>query len=194
MFQVVSLEKFRSLQDKLLLLDLAVSAHDGNAITAVNIFTLFSVNSIDKWNSWQHSVSFRFSSIWRGHSVKVSLVQTLDWSNLVQGWSHLVQDQSMVCVDPLFSYVELLFRVLESRQTALRHFIQYLTEIQDQKLLLELFRSVPVSTCINSITCVHLYCLSPPADIHFCLSSELLVGPMTWRYVEHTADTLVVSV
>ncbi|KAG7233580.1 hypothetical protein INR49_006855 [Caranx melampygus] len=32
--KVVSLEKFRSLQDKLLLLDFAVSAHDGNVITA----------------------------------------------------------------------------------------------------------------------------------------------------------------
>ncbi|XP_041660941.1 spermatogenesis-defective protein 39 homolog [Cheilinus undulatus] len=34
----VSLEKFRSLQDKLLLLDSAVSAHDGNVITAVLIY------------------------------------------------------------------------------------------------------------------------------------------------------------
>ncbi|XP_053345506.1 spermatogenesis-defective protein 39 homolog [Clarias gariepinus] len=33
-----SLEKFRSLQDKLLLLDEAVSAHDGNVITAVLIY------------------------------------------------------------------------------------------------------------------------------------------------------------
>uniref|UniRef100_G3PKG6 Spermatogenesis-defective protein 39 homolog n=1 Tax=Gasterosteus aculeatus aculeatus TaxID=481459 RepID=G3PKG6_GASAC len=32
--KVVSLEKFRSLQDKLLLLDYAVNAHDGNVITA----------------------------------------------------------------------------------------------------------------------------------------------------------------
>lgn len=34
----VSLEKFRSLQDKLYLLDSAVSAHDGNVITAVLIY------------------------------------------------------------------------------------------------------------------------------------------------------------
>lgn len=34
-FQAVSLETFRSLQDKLCLLDVAVSAHDGNIITAV---------------------------------------------------------------------------------------------------------------------------------------------------------------
>lgn len=36
----MSLEKFRSLQDKLLLLDFAVSAHDGNVITAVTLFTV----------------------------------------------------------------------------------------------------------------------------------------------------------
>ncbi|MEQ2213630.1 hypothetical protein XENOCAPTIV_018137, partial [Xenoophorus captivus] len=36
-YKAVSLEKFRSLQDKLLLLDLAVAAHDGNAITAVKL-------------------------------------------------------------------------------------------------------------------------------------------------------------
>ncbi|KAM7368463.1 hypothetical protein PAMP_014677 [Pampus punctatissimus] len=76
--KVVSLEKFRSLQDKLLLLDFAVSAHDGNVITAVLIY----------------------------------LKRTL-------------------CKD-------VLFRELESRQTALRHFIHYLTETRDQLLLLEL--------------------------------------------------------
>uniref|UniRef100_A0A3Q1GJ69 Spermatogenesis-defective protein 39 homolog n=1 Tax=Acanthochromis polyacanthus TaxID=80966 RepID=A0A3Q1GJ69_9TELE len=35
---------------------------------------------------------------------------------------------------------EVLFRELESRQTALRHFIHYLTETKDQRLLLELLR------------------------------------------------------
>ncbi|XP_034556015.1 spermatogenesis-defective protein 39 homolog isoform X2 [Notolabrus celidotus] len=78
----VSLEKFRSLQDKLLLLDFAVSAHDGNVITAVLIF----------------------------------LKRTL-------------------CK-------EVLFRELESRQVALRHLIQYLTETKDQRLLLELLRAL----------------------------------------------------
>ncbi|XP_028252659.1 spermatogenesis-defective protein 39 homolog isoform X2 [Parambassis ranga] len=78
--KVVSLEKFRSLQDKLLLLDFAVSAHDGNVITAVLIY----------------------------------LKRTLS--------------------------KEVLFRELESRQTALRHFIHYLTESREQKLLLELLR------------------------------------------------------
>ncbi|XP_074541192.1 spermatogenesis-defective protein 39 homolog [Halichoeres trimaculatus] len=78
----VSLEKFRSLQDKLLLLDFAVSAHDGNVITAVLIF----------------------------------LKRTLS--------------------------KEVLFRELESRQTALRHLIHYLTETRDQRLLLELLRSL----------------------------------------------------
>uniref|UniRef100_A0A3Q1HRY3 Spermatogenesis-defective protein 39 homolog n=1 Tax=Anabas testudineus TaxID=64144 RepID=A0A3Q1HRY3_ANATE len=80
--QVVSLEKFRSLQDKMCLLDVSVSAHDGNVITAVLIY----------------------------------LKRTLS--------------------------KDVLFRELESRQTALRHFIHYLTETRDQRLLLELLRSL----------------------------------------------------
>uniref|UniRef100_H2MVB8 Spermatogenesis-defective protein 39 homolog n=1 Tax=Oryzias latipes TaxID=8090 RepID=H2MVB8_ORYLA len=80
--KAVSLEKFRSLQDKLLLLDFAVAAHDGNVITAVLIH------------------------------LKRSLRK------------------------------EVLFRELQSRQTALRHFIHYLTESREQKLLLELLRAL----------------------------------------------------
>ncbi|XP_029352052.1 spermatogenesis-defective protein 39 homolog [Echeneis naucrates] len=80
--KVVSLERFRSLQDKLLLLDFSVRAHDGNIITAVLI--------------------------------------------------HLKRTLSK----------EVLFRELESRQTALRHFIHYLTEIRDHRLLLELLRAL----------------------------------------------------
>ncbi|XP_041831469.1 spermatogenesis-defective protein 39 homolog [Melanotaenia boesemani] len=80
--KTVSLEKFRSLQDKLLLLDFAVSANDGNVITAVLIFLKRTLNK------------------------------------------------------------EVLFRELESRQTALRHFIHYLTETGDQSLLLELLRAL----------------------------------------------------
>ncbi|XP_069371052.1 spermatogenesis-defective protein 39 homolog isoform X2 [Paralichthys olivaceus] len=80
--KTVSLEKFRSLQDKLFLLDFAVSAHDGNVITAILIY----------------------------------LKRTLS--------------------------KEVLFRELESRQTALRHFIHYLSETRDQKLLLELLRTL----------------------------------------------------
>uniref|UniRef100_A0A8C6EXD9 Spermatogenesis-defective protein 39 homolog n=1 Tax=Marmota marmota marmota TaxID=9994 RepID=A0A8C6EXD9_MARMA len=78
--KVCSLERFRSLQDKLQLLEEAVSMHDGNVITAVLIF----------------------------------LKRTLS--------------------------KEILFRELEVRQIALRHFIHFLKEIGDQKLLLELFR------------------------------------------------------
>uniref|UniRef100_A0A3Q4G5K3 Spermatogenesis-defective protein 39 homolog n=1 Tax=Neolamprologus brichardi TaxID=32507 RepID=A0A3Q4G5K3_NEOBR len=37
---------------------------------------------------------------------------------------------------------EVLFRELESRQTALRHFIHYLSETQNQRLLLELHRAL----------------------------------------------------
>ncbi|KAK2889724.1 spermatogenesis-defective protein 39 homolog isoform X1 [Channa argus] len=80
--KVVSLEKFRSLQDKVSLLDIAVSAHDGNVITAVLTY------------------------------LKRSLSK------------------------------EIFFRELESRQTALRHFIHYLTETKDQRLLLELLRAL----------------------------------------------------
>ncbi|XP_029903444.1 spermatogenesis-defective protein 39 homolog [Myripristis murdjan] len=80
--KAVSLEKFRSLQEKLLLLDEAVGVHDGNVITAVLIY------------------------------LKKSLSK------------------------------EVLFRELESRQTALRHFIHYLTESKEQRLLLELYRAL----------------------------------------------------
>ncbi|KAK1874772.1 Spermatogenesis-defective protein 39 like [Dissostichus eleginoides] len=80
--KAVSLEKFRSLQDKLLLLDFSVSANDGNVITAVLIY----------------------------------LKRTLS--------------------------KELLFRELQSRQTALRHLICYLRESRDHRLLQELFRAL----------------------------------------------------
>ncbi|KAM8847418.1 spermatogenesis-defective protein 39 homolog isoform 1-T1 [Synchiropus picturatus] len=78
----VYLERFRTLQDKLALLDAATGRHDGNIITAVLIY----------------------------------LKRTLD--------------------------AEVLFRELEFRQTALRHFISHLTESQDEKLLLDLLRSL----------------------------------------------------
>ncbi|KAM6992798.1 spermatogenesis-defective protein 39 homolog isoform 1-T1 [Tautogolabrus adspersus] len=88
--KAVSLEKFRSRQDKLLLLDSAVSAHDGNVITAVLIF----------------------------------LKRTLS------------KDLVLECVS------EVLFGELESRETALRHLIQYLTETRDNRTLLELLRAL----------------------------------------------------
>ncbi|KAF7651310.1 hypothetical protein LDENG_00112910 [Lucifuga dentata] len=80
--KVVSLEKFRSLQDKLLLLDHAVAAHDGNVITAV-----------------------------------------------------------LICLKKTLS-TEVLFRELESRQTALSHFIHFLSESREQRLLLDLLRTL----------------------------------------------------
>ncbi|XP_029453521.1 spermatogenesis-defective protein 39 homolog [Rhinatrema bivittatum] len=76
----VSLERFRSLKDKLQLLDEAVRLHDGNVITMVLIF----------------------------------LKRTLG--------------------------TEILFRELEVRQVALQHFIHFLRETEDQKLLQALFR------------------------------------------------------
>uniref|UniRef100_A0A3B4UW35 Spermatogenesis-defective protein 39 homolog n=1 Tax=Seriola dumerili TaxID=41447 RepID=A0A3B4UW35_SERDU len=107
--KAVSLEKFRSLQDKLLLLDFGVSAHDGNVITAV------------------------------------------------------------------------LFRELESRQTALRHFIHYLTETRDQRLLLELLR------------CSHLFCIcvlpfspedSAHVQDHYTLMERQIIIEATDRQAE----------
>ncbi|XP_075470779.1 spermatogenesis-defective protein 39 homolog isoform X2 [Ascaphus truei] len=75
-----SLEKFRSLKEKLQLLDEAVRLHDGNVITAVLIFLKKTLNS------------------------------------------------------------EILFRELEVRQAALRHFIHFLREASEQQLLQELLR------------------------------------------------------
>uniref|UniRef100_A0A9J8D2L4 Spermatogenesis-defective protein 39 homolog n=1 Tax=Cyprinus carpio carpio TaxID=630221 RepID=A0A9J8D2L4_CYPCA len=77
-----SLEKFRSLQDKLLLLDEAVAVYDGNVITAVLIF------------------------------LKKSLSK------------------------------EILFRELMARDVALRHYVHYLKEMGEQKLLVELLKAL----------------------------------------------------
>ncbi|NP_001001836.1 spermatogenesis-defective protein 39 homolog [Danio rerio] len=77
-----SMEKFRSLQDKLLLLDEAVSVYDGNVITAVLIY------------------------------LKKSLSK------------------------------EILFRELMPRDVALRHYIHYLKEMGEQKLLVELLKAL----------------------------------------------------
>ncbi|PWA28300.1 hypothetical protein CCH79_00019024, partial [Gambusia affinis] len=104
--QGVTLEKFRSLQDKLLLLDLAVAAHDGNAITAVLIY------------------------------LKRTLCKGLSLRRFCCRWLN-------VTFSPFgFFCSEVLFRELESRQTALRHFIHYLTENREQRLLLELLRAL----------------------------------------------------
>ncbi|CAL8392558.1 unnamed protein product [Arctogadus glacialis] len=80
--KVVSLERFQSLQDKMLLLDKAVDGHDGNIITAILIY------------------------------LKRSLCK------------------------------EVLFRELVGRETALRHYIHYLKESGEQKVLLDLFRAL----------------------------------------------------
>ncbi|XP_078418214.1 LOW QUALITY PROTEIN: spermatogenesis-defective protein 39 homolog [Cetorhinus maximus] len=78
--RMYSLERFRSLNDKLHLVDEAVRTHDGNVITAVLIF------------------------------LKKSLSK------------------------------EVLFRELEYRQVALQHFVHYLKETGEQKLLLEMLK------------------------------------------------------
>ncbi|KAK1795911.1 hypothetical protein P4O66_009016 [Electrophorus voltai] len=80
--KVYSLERFRSLQDKLLLLDEAVSAHDGNVITAVLIY------------------------------LKKSLSK------------------------------EIFFQELMVREIALRHYVHYLKEMEEQKTLVELMKAL----------------------------------------------------
>ncbi|KAA0708760.1 Spermatogenesis-defective protein 39 -like protein [Triplophysa tibetana] len=77
-----SLEKFRSLQDKLLLLDEAVALYDGNVITAVLIYLKKSLNK------------------------------------------------------------DILFRELMSRDVALHHYVHYLKEMGEQKLLVELLKAL----------------------------------------------------
>uniref|UniRef100_A0A665X778 Spermatogenesis-defective protein 39 homolog n=1 Tax=Echeneis naucrates TaxID=173247 RepID=A0A665X778_ECHNA len=122
--KVVSLERFRSLQDKLLLLDFSVRAHDGNIITAVLI--------------------------------------------------HLKRTLSK----------EVLFRELESRQTALRHFIHYLTEIRDHRLLLELLskRRDFLKSCLNLP-------FSPEESAHvqdhYTLLERQIIIEATDRLAEH---------
>uniref|UniRef100_A0A665X6I7 Spermatogenesis-defective protein 39 homolog n=1 Tax=Echeneis naucrates TaxID=173247 RepID=A0A665X6I7_ECHNA len=122
--KVVSLERFRSLQDKLLLLDFSVRAHDGNIITAY-----------------------------------------------------------FLIID-LFSFLcsEVLFRELESRQTALRHFIHYLTEIRDHRLLLELLRRDFLKSCLNLP-------FSPEESAHvqdhYTLLERQIIIEATDRLAEH---------
>uniref|UniRef100_A0A672RFX3 Spermatogenesis-defective protein 39 homolog n=1 Tax=Sinocyclocheilus grahami TaxID=75366 RepID=A0A672RFX3_SINGR len=78
-------EKFRSLQDKLLLLDEAVAIYDGNLITAVIKYFLESL---------------------------------------------------------FFFFAEILFRELMARDVALRHYVHYLKEMGEQKLLVELLKAL----------------------------------------------------
>uniref|UniRef100_A0AAQ5ZU40 Spermatogenesis-defective protein 39 homolog n=1 Tax=Amphiprion ocellaris TaxID=80972 RepID=A0AAQ5ZU40_AMPOC len=52
---------------------------------------------------------------------------------------------------------EVLFRELESRQTALRHFIHYLTETKDQRLLLELLRFAHTCLPVTPVYLLHLF-------------------------------------
>uniref|UniRef100_UPI00398E77BA spermatogenesis-defective protein 39 homolog n=1 Tax=Pristiophorus japonicus TaxID=55135 RepID=UPI00398E77BA len=80
--RMYSLERFRSLKDKLHLVDEAVRTHDGNVITAVLIF----------------------------------LKKTLS--------------------------KEVLFRELAYRQVALQHFVYYLKETGEQKLLMEMIKAL----------------------------------------------------
>lgn len=55
LLQPFSLEKFRSLQDKLLLLDEAVAVYDGNVITAVSHTCLTLI--------WKHCYDFKMTYI-----------------------------------------------------------------------------------------------------------------------------------
>uniref|UniRef100_A0AAQ5WY81 Spermatogenesis-defective protein 39 homolog n=1 Tax=Amphiprion ocellaris TaxID=80972 RepID=A0AAQ5WY81_AMPOC len=119
------LEKFRSLQDKLLLLDFAVSAHDGNVITAVLIY----------------------------------LKRTLS--------------------------KEVLFRELESRQTALRHFIHYLTETKDQRLLLELLSLLVIHSYLFTVD-FYFFTAKDSAHVqdHYTLLERQIIIEATDRQAE----------
>lgn len=72
---------------------------------------------------------------------------------------------------------EVLFRELESRQTALRHFIQYLSETGQQKVLLQLLGSVLVPP--EPASPAH----SVISPFFFCSSSELWDAQRRQRYV-----------
>lgn len=134
--------------------------------------------TVSVWTLFTAFLLFRFWFIWRGLWVKVSLL-VLVLGQVVRfraspGW---FSDDSGSCssrpgwassVSLWFSSSsEILFRELESRQMALRHFIHYLTETRDQRLLLELLRclfprphsSVYTSTHVDSHlpTFTHLY-------------------------------------
>ncbi|GAB1297671.1 Spermatogenesis-defective protein 39 homolog [Apodemus speciosus] len=109
--KVCSLERFRSLQDKLQLLEEAVSMHDGNVITAVLIFLKRTLSKAE----FTRSKSAAEAVGWPGRRAHI----TSRLSGQLQ---------------------EILFRELEVRQVALRHLIHFLKEIGDQKLLLDLFR------------------------------------------------------
>uniref|UniRef100_A0A7N9AUR7 Spermatogenesis-defective protein 39 homolog n=1 Tax=Mastacembelus armatus TaxID=205130 RepID=A0A7N9AUR7_9TELE len=71
-----------------------------------------------------------------------------EYKDFVSDWSpeetvHRMQQGKVLIYLKRTLSKEVLFRELQSRQMALRHFIHYLTEIRDQRLLLELFRSLP---------------------------------------------------
>lgn len=53
--QVCSLERFRSLQDKLQLLEEAVGMHDGNVITAVSVSCVLACSVAPENKNWFHS-------------------------------------------------------------------------------------------------------------------------------------------
>ncbi|KAK0143995.1 Spermatogenesis-defective protein 39 [Merluccius polli] len=151
--KVVSLERFQSLQDKMLLLDKAVDGHDGNIITA----------------SWG-----------------------------------------------LFPSVEVLFRELVARETALRHYIHYLKESGEQKVLLDLFRALGRTEDVALLqykhhltvtdenkrrdylkTCLGSQCQPPVADCGCTGQLPVSTSSRLWLYwaapsVHHQYKTVVV--
>uniref|UniRef100_A0A8C5ANN1 Spermatogenesis-defective protein 39 homolog n=1 Tax=Gadus morhua TaxID=8049 RepID=A0A8C5ANN1_GADMO len=124
--KVVSLERFQSLQDKMLLLDKAVDGHDGNIITAILIY------------------------------LKRSLCK------------------------------EVLFRELVGRETALRHYIHYLKESGEQKVLLDLF-SLSLSGSVHSLP------FSPEDSLHvqdhYTLLERQIIIEENDKQVERTGQS-----
>ncbi|XP_039526036.1 spermatogenesis-defective protein 39 homolog isoform X1 [Pimephales promelas] len=113
-----SLEKFHSLQDKLLLLDEAVAVYDGNVITAVSCAS--HTNPLQK-----HCHDLETACLHYAYSLILYIL-------ILQVLIYLKRSLSK----------EILFRELMARDVALRHYVHYLKETGEQKLLVELLKAL----------------------------------------------------
>ncbi|KAK2523911.1 Vipas39 [Columba guinea] len=125
--KVCSLERFRSLQDKLVLLDEAVAGNDGNVITA-----------------WVAEFSSELCLQRPFAKASTGLDQFAVCLDSGEGWSGQLRT-AFLCSQVLIFLKrtlrrEILFRELEVRQVALCHLIHFLKESGEQKMLLDLLR------------------------------------------------------
>ncbi|XP_051955146.1 spermatogenesis-defective protein 39 homolog isoform X1 [Xyrauchen texanus] len=128
-----SLEKFRSLQDKLLLLDEAVAVYDGNVITAVTLTSAFIKIIIPIWKCCcdiivTHNKIYSSWNIFLLYLFPVVII-------------HIFQQQVLIYLKKSLSK-EILFRELMARDVALHHYVHYLKEMGEQKLLVELLKAL----------------------------------------------------